>query len=120
MNANKKKIAVVTASLTTLALSSLPATANVVATKNSEGNIVVSGLNHYGSYAIEYTGIPRVKAVSANACGVVTLKTSSSYPITSSSTLKKDGMSYSVSSLPTGATPRCINGTLEEIGRAHV
>lgn len=92
----------------------LPAIAQVAATKNIDGNIVVSGLQNYGSYQVEYSGAPKLRRSSANACGVISLRHSTSYPITTTSSFTREGTNYSMADLPVGATPRCVNGALAE------
>lgn len=92
----------------------LPAIAQVAATKGPDGGVMVSGLNSYGSYQVEYTGTPKVKRATASACGVVSLRHSTSYPITSTSSFARAGTSYSFADLPIGATPKCVNGSLAE------
>lgn len=90
------------------------------ATKDAGSNVVVSGLTNYGSYAVEYTGVPKVKRASANACGVISLRDSASYPVTSTSSFTRGGTTYIVSSLTVGPTPKCVNGSLQETPSATV
>ncbi|PSB40549.1 hypothetical protein C7B80_33170 [Cyanosarcina cf. burmensis CCALA 770] len=109
---NAKKVSAIIVALGTLAIGILPASAGVVATKTADGGVVVSGLNSGGAYLVEYTGAPKVRKASANACGVVALSNSTAYPIDSSSSFTKGGTSYTMASLTMGATPKCNNGTL--------
>lgn len=117
---NSKRILTAIALGSFFTLGTLPATAAVVATKGIDGSVVVSGLTNYGSYVVEYSGTPKVRRVSANACGVVSLRSSTSFPITSTSSLTRSGTSYLMSDLPVGATPKCSNGTLAEAPAASV
>lgn len=109
---NNKKTAAAIASFVAIATSATPALANITATKGNDGSVVVSGLNNYGTYVVEYSGTPRVRRVAANACGVVSLRSSSSFPIDPNSSFVKDGTSYEMSNLPVGSTPRCVDGNL--------
>ncbi|PPS41921.1 hypothetical protein [Chroococcidiopsis sp. TS-821] len=109
---NNKKTAAAIASLIAVATTATPALANVTATKGNDGSVTVTGLNSYGTYLLEYSGTPRVRRVAANACGVVALRSSSSFPINTDSSFTKDGAAYEMSSLPVGSTPRCVDGNL--------
>lgn len=109
---NNKKTAAAIASLIAVATTATPALANVTATKGNDGSVMVTGLNSYGTYLLEYSGTPRIRRVAANACGVVSLRSSSSFPINTDSSFTKDGTSYGMSTLPVGSTPRCVDGNL--------
>lgn len=117
---NAKKVSAIIATLGTMAVSVLPATASVVATKTADGGVVVSGLTDYSSYTIEYSGAPKVRRASANACGVITLSDSDSYPIDSNSSFTRGGISYSMASLTVGAAPKCSDGSLAATPPASV
>lgn len=108
-----KKIALFLSAFGAVLSFGLPASA-VDATKAVDGSVVISGLTNYGSYVVEYSGTPRVRRVSANACGVVALRSSTSFPITSSSSFTYGSTNYLMNNLPVGPTPRCLNGTLAE------
>jgi len=117
---NAKKVSAIVAALGTLAIGILPASAEVVATKTADGGIVVSGLTDYSSYTIEYSGAPKVRRASANACGVIALSDSESYPIDSSSSFTRGGTSYTMASLTVGAAPKCSDGSLAATPPASV
>ncbi|MDZ4877023.1 MAG: hypothetical protein CLLPBCKN_006458 [Chroococcidiopsis cubana SAG 39.79] len=117
---NAKKVSAIIAALGTLTIGILPASAEVVATKTADGGIVVSGLTDYSSYTIEYSGAPKIRRASANACGVIALSDSESYPIDSSSSFTRGGTSYTMASLTVGAAPKCSDGNLAATPPASV
>ncbi len=114
------KIALFLSTFGTVLSFGLSASAAVVATKTADGSVLVSGLTQYGSYTIEYSGTPKARRVSANACGVVALRSSTSFPITSTSSFTISGTNYLNSDLPVGATPSCANGILAQTPVASV
>lgn len=102
--------------LSIVAVSAFPnsAWADPIVAKDGRGDIYVSGLTSYQTLQAEYSSIPRSRMVSANECGFFRLRSSTSYPFDSSSSLKLDnGTAFTVSSLPLEAAPRCTQGQLD-------
>lgn len=96
------------------------ALADVVTSMDERGSVIISGLSAYQSYTAEYTGVPKSRQVAASACGVVRLSNTATYALNSENSFTFDSMSYEVSTLPLGATPRCTNGSLAEAPAASV
>lgn len=89
------------------------ASAAPVAAKDGKGDIYISGLTDYQTLKVEYASIPRSRSLQANECGFIRLRSSDSYPFTSSTALKVEGGSeFTVGSLPAEAAPRCSQGQL--------
>ncbi|MCY7274446.1 MAG: hypothetical protein LH702_12085, partial [Phormidesmis sp. CAN_BIN44] len=61
---------------------------------------------------ITFPGSDRTRRVSANACGLITLKDTTSAPLAGLKSL--DGVNINQATLPVRLIPRCVNGILEE------
>jgi len=86
--------------------------AQTTQTRDMTGKIVVTGLTDYGKYNAEIVNQPTERSVSANACGVIRLASSTSVPIAPGDSLNIAGTSVEVSTLAVGAAPACTNGSL--------
>ncbi|KAM3106819.1 hypothetical protein [Phormidesmis sp. 146-33] len=102
-------------------LSALPASAqsysgsNVFKTINPTTNQPVVFIGEQSPNAeidVTFTGADRSRRVSANGCGLVTLKDTDSAPLSGLKSV--DGMTINQATLPVRLAPRCVNGVLEE------
>jgi hypothetical protein len=84
---------------------------------NGTTSIVVAGQTAGQRIAINYANATRTRRVTANACGLITLRDTSSNPL--SSLVSVDGETIDQGALPQQLLPRCVNGTLEEARTAH-
>jgi len=72
-------------------------------------------LTAYGKYKYSVPGSFPTRNVSANACGVIRIASSTSTPIGPSDSISIAGVSTSVASLPVGPAPGCTNGQLSNV-----
>ncbi|MBD2078459.1 hypothetical protein [Leptolyngbya sp. FACHB-17] len=117
---NVRKIA----ALTGLALSTLPALASGASAQMYNGNdvfkverngqaIVYIGEQTPGAdVPVTFIGADRTRRVSANACGLIILRSSPTAPLSGLKSV--DGVTINQATLPTRLIPRCLDGTLEE------
>jgi hypothetical protein len=50
--------------------------------KDANGNVYFTGLSDFSSHTVTNSGLPTKRTVKANACGIVTIKATGTYPIT--------------------------------------
>jgi hypothetical protein len=102
-------------------LSALPASAqmysgsNTFKTINPTTNqpiVFVGEQSPGGEVSVTFVGADRTRRVSANACGLITLKDTTSAPLAGLKTV--DGAVVNQATLPVRLIPRCVNGVLEE------
>lgn len=113
-----------TVALTALALSIIPAFVSGASAQMYNGNdvfkverngqaIVYIGEQTPGAdVPVTFIGADRTRRVSANACGLIILRSSPTAPLSGLKSV--DGMTINQATLPTRLIPRCLNGTLEE------
>jgi hypothetical protein len=69
-----------------------------------------------GEVSVTFVGADRTRRVAANACGLVTLKDTTSAPLAGLKSV--DGVPINQATLPVRLAPRCVNGVLEEARNA--
>lgn len=96
------------------ALAPLASAVPVAGRETRTGDIYISGLDGYESTNVEYSALPRSRAVAANECGFLRLTgNSTSAPIEAGDTLKLNGgANIAFDTLPIQSAPRCTNGGL--------
>lgn len=90
---NRKKIAAALAAISTLALGTMPASAEMVVKRDAQNNVYVAGMSSGASTEVGFGGNVRTRNVQANNCGVARISTSLAY---SSATKVKVGDTESV------------------------
>ena len=80
-----------------------------VLSKDSVGNMYITGLTPSTRAAVMYNS-PKIRNIATNACGLLSIRSSAAYPI--GTTLHVNGTAITVSSLPDQAIPKCTNGVL--------
>ena len=78
--------------------------------KLPDGSFILVGNTPLSRNSIAFPGVPLSRTVTVNACGFITLKTSSQYPLTG--TLQIDGNPLDLSTVSTGNPPICKNNIL--------
>jgi len=121
---NSKKLGAI-AILAMSSLSALPASAqmysgsNTFKTINPTTNqpiVFVGEQSPGGEVSVTFVGADRTRRVAANACGLITLKDTTSAPLAGLKSV--DGMTVNQATLPVRLAPRCVNGVLEEARNA--
>jgi hypothetical protein len=102
-------------------LSALPAAAQMYSGSNtfktinpttSQPVVFVGEQSPGGEVSVTFVGADRTRRVAANACGLITLKDTTSAPLAGLKSV--DGMTVNQATLPVRLAPRCVNGVLEE------
>lgn len=112
------------AALTGLALSILPAFASGASAQMYNGNSVfkverngqpivyIGEQTPNADVPVTFVGADRTRRVSANGCGLITLRNSDTAPLSGLKSV--DGNVINIATLPTRLIPRCVDGVLEE------
>lgn len=112
------------AALTGLVLSTLPAFVSAASAQTYNGNstfkverngqttVYIGEQAPNADVPVTLIGADRTRRVSANACGLITLRDSSTAPLSGLKSV--DGSTINIATLPTRLIPRCVNGVLEE------
>ena len=102
-------------------LSALPASAQTfsgspvfksINPTTSQPTVFVGGQLPNAEISVTFLGADRTRRVTANGCGLITLKDSTSSPIAGLKSV--DGMTINQATLPVRLIPKCVNGVLEE------
>ena len=102
--------------LALLGLSAIAATAFAPAAmaevfKDSQGAVYITGQSPTSKLTITYNDVPRTRSVSANGCGLVVVRPSTTLPIPA--TIRVGSTDITVASLTTETIPKCNGSTLE-------
>lgn len=79
--------------------------------KDSTGAVYITGRTPTSKIQVTYNDVPRSRSVSANGCGLLVVRPSTSLPI--SATIRVNSTDITVASLTTETIPRCTGSTLE-------
>jgi len=79
---------------------------------NGSPQVIVANRSPGERITITYPGATSTRRVTANACGLIVLRDSSSSSL--AALVSVDGAAIDQASLPTQLLPRCVNGNLEE------
>jgi hypothetical protein len=85
--------------------------------RDAQNNVYIMGQSPQTRVSLTYNGMLRSRDYQANSCGWVTLRNSSTNPI--SGTIVVGGTNVDTSSLPTQLLPTCTNGTPQETRNAN-
>ena len=102
--------------LTLLGLSAIATTAfaplaRAEVFKDNQGAVYITGQSPTSKLTITYNDVPRTRSISANGCGLVVIRPSTSLPIPA--TIKVGSTDITVASLTTETIPKCNGSTLE-------
>jgi hypothetical protein len=84
---------------------------------NGAARVIVANRSPGERITVSYPAATTTARVTANACGLVVLRDSSTRPLTNLLTV--DGVTIDQATLPTQLLPRCVNGNLEEARTAN-
>ncbi|QQE64171.1 hypothetical protein GFS31_08500 [Leptolyngbya sp. BL0902] len=84
---------------------------------NGTPQVIVANRTPGERLTVTYPGATSTRRVTANACGLVVLRDSTTSPLSSLQTV--DGATINQATLPTQLLPRCVNGALEEARTAN-
>jgi hypothetical protein len=85
--------------------------------RDAQNNVYIMGQSPQSRVSLTYNGMLRSRDYQANSCGWVTLRNSSTSPITG--TIVVGGTNVDTASLPTQLLPNCTNGTAQETRNAN-
>jgi hypothetical protein len=88
-----------------------------VTRSNGTPSIIVANRSPGERVTVTFPNALKSRRVTANACGLITLRDTSSNPLANLQSV--DGETIDQSALPTQLLPRCVDGTLEEARAAH-
>lgn len=83
-----------------------------VTRSNGTTQVIVANRSPGERLTVNYPGATTTRRVTANECGLVVLRDSSTNPLASLQSV--DGAAIDQATLPTQLLPRCVNGALEE------
>lgn len=109
--------AVVAAVVATLPLFATSASAIPNVFRDAQNNVYVMNQSPQARVSLTYDGMMRSRDYQANSCGWITLRNSSTSPI--SGTINVGGTNVDTSTLPTQLLPTCTNGTPQETRSAN-
>lgn len=84
---------------------------------NGSPQVIVANRNPGERLTVTYPGATTSRRVTANGCGLVVLRDSTTNPV--ANLVSVDGMVIDQAALPTQLIPRCVNGSLEEARTAN-
>lgn len=84
---------------------------------NGTPAVIIANRSAGEKVSVTFPNATATRRVTANACGLVVLRDSSTAPI--ANLVSVDGAAITQASLPTQLLPRCVNGNLEEARTAN-
>lgn len=94
-----------------IAATAFAPTASADVFKDSAGAVYITGRTPTSRLQVTYNDVPRTRSVSANGCGLLVVRPSTSLPIPA--TIRVNGADITVASLTAETLPRCTGSTLE-------